>query len=125
MLRQSGHVEIRVSGELDTEVRDVAGPAQQAVAATPDKPDAAILPGNWRFLKLPWNLTLAAKKAGPVVEVESFTDFAVEPDHLTFRADFAWTIKRAGIFEARLRPPAGWESVEATGPDVEGFGRIQ
>lgn len=123
VLRQSGNIEVRAAAELDTTVKDVTGLAQQAVAEAPQPAGAAAvkpLLGNWRFLKLPWTLTLAAKKAEPVVEVESFTDFQVMPDHLTFRADFAWTIKRAGIFETRLQLPAGWEGVEATGPDVEG-----
>jgi hypothetical protein len=126
VLRQSGNIEIRSSTELDPEVKDITGLAQQAVAAA--APDAAATPatttllGNWRFLKLPWTLTLSAKKAEPVLEVESFTDFRIGPDHLTFQTDFNWTIKRAGIFESRLRLPAGWDSVEATGPEVDGFG---
>ncbi|MES2706426.1 MAG: hypothetical protein V4726_07470 [Verrucomicrobiota bacterium] len=128
-LRQSGHVEVRSSGELDTEVRDVSGLSQQAVApaagAEADQnkagaPGTSLL-GNWRYLKLPWALTLATKKAEPVVEADSFTEFSVQPDSLTFRSDFTWTVKRAGVFEARLRIPQGWDSVEATGAAVEGF----
>ncbi len=126
VLRQSGNVEIRSSNELDTEVRDITGLAQQAVAATTEDKSAAnsVLLGNWRFLKLPWTLTLAPKKAEPVVEVGSFTDFTVQPDHLSFTADFTWNIKRAGVFETKLRLPTGWDGVEATGPEVEGFSEL-
>lgn len=136
VLRQSGHVVIRSSGELDTEVRETSGLTQQAMgagavdspAAGPAAPAAAPAGiaasalGNWRYLKLPWALTLAVKKAEPVVEADSFTEFRVQPDLLTFDAGFTWTVKRAGVFEARVIVPAGWDHVEATGEAVEGSG---
>ena len=77
--------------------------------------------GNWRYLKLPFTLTFAAKKAEPVVDVESFTNLRIVPDLATFAARFDYTIKRAGIFGASLVVPPDWTNLDVTGDPVDSF----
>ncbi len=126
VVRQRGDVEIRTADELDVEARDALGLAQQAVAAAPAQANQQAAPanatpllGSWRYLKLPFALALSAKRAEPVVEATSFTNFRVLPDTLTFDARFDLTVKRAGIFDFAFVAPAGWDKLDVTGDAVD------
>ncbi|MFN0125709.1 MAG: hypothetical protein ACKV19_03360 [Verrucomicrobiales bacterium] len=123
VVRQRGSVEVTVASELEAAVKELQGLTQQAVAvAAPNQaaPGHPLL-GSWRYLKLPFALSLAAKKAEPVVEVESLTRLHVLPDLASFAARFDYAIKRAGLFSVVLRVPDGWTNLDITGDQVEGF----
>ena len=77
--------------------------------------------GRFRFLTMPFTMTLSVKKAEPAVEVESWTRFVVERDSSNFVARFDYRVKRVGIFDTRIEIPTGFDGVEATGPNVEDF----
>lgn len=128
VVRQRGSVEVKVASELEAAVKELQGLTQQAVAVAPPNqaaeaaaPPGHPLLGSWRYLKLPFALSLAAKKAEPVVEVESLTRLHVLPDLASFAARFDYSIKRAGLFSVVLRVPDGWTNLDVTGDQVEGF----
>ena len=126
VVRQRGSVTLENSGELDIETVSSEGLTQQSVAsAQPPNGDGAESAlttfGRFRFLAMPFSMTLSVKKAEPTVEVESWTRFVVEPDSSRFVTRFDYTIKRVGIFDTRIQIPGGFEGIEATGPDVEDF----
>ena len=77
--------------------------------------------GRFRFLTMPFTMTLSVKKAEPAVEVESWTRFVVERDSANFIARFDYRVKRVGIFDTRIEIPTGFDGIEATGPNVEDF----
>ncbi len=77
--------------------------------------------GRFRFLTMPFTMTLSVKKAEPIVEVESWTRFVVEPDAANFIARLDYSVKRVGIFDARIEIPENFEGVEAVGQNVEDF----
>jgi hypothetical protein len=120
VLRQRGTVTVSAASELDVALKDSAGLSQQAVAApADDKAAVSELAGHFRYLQTPWSLTIAAKRADPVVEAASAVRVAVDPDAVTFLARFDIEVKRAGIFDLRVKLPAGWTGVEAAGDSVE------
>ncbi len=116
VLRQRGTVTVSAAEELDVALEKPAGLSQQAMAVAKD---AAPVLGHFRYLQTPWSLTLAAKRAEPVIEASSAVRVTVEPDALNFLARFDFEVKRAGIFDLRLKVPGGWTNVEASGEVVE------
>lgn len=123
VVRQRGNVTVETSRELEVETVSSEGLTQQSLSGQPakDAPDALRPFGRFRYLGLPFDLTLSVKKAEPIIEVESFTRFKVEPDYSNFLTVFNYTVKRVGIFDTRIEIPADFEGVEATGDQVEDF----
>ncbi|NNE92830.1 MAG: hypothetical protein HKN23_14395 [Verrucomicrobiales bacterium] len=139
VVRQRGTVSVKNSNELELETVADEGLTQQSMAGAPVQGNVKIAPnanvqqmvmpagdglnayGRFRFLTMPFTMTLSVKKAEPVVEVESWTRFVVEPDSANFIARFDYSVKRVGIFDTRIQIPAEFEGVEATGPNVEDF----
>lgn len=136
VVRQRGSVTLRHSGELEIEavtsegltqqslgVSPVQVPAANAGMPAPPSPDgsATTIFGRFRHLSMPFSMTFSAKRAEPVVEVESWTRFTVDPDASRFLTRLDYDVKRVGIFESKVVIPAGFENVEATGPLVEDF----
>ncbi len=121
VIRQRGTVNVRTSRELEVETVSSKGLAQQSLANV-SKNAGTIRPyGKFRYLSLPFDLTLAVKKAEPLIEVESWTRFTIEPDSARFLARFDYEVKRVGIFDVKIEIPADFEGVEATGERVEDF----
>ena len=127
VIRQRGSILVENSPDLEIAATATEGLTRQSMAAAPASNNQASNTGaaapfaRFRFLTLPYTLTLSVKKAEPVVEVESWTRFTVEPDSSNFLARFDYEIKRAGIFGARIEIPAGFEGVEASGDQVKDF----
>lgn len=121
VLRQRGSVSLAASPELEVELKDVSGLAQQAQSLAAGQ---GII-GRYRYLRLPYDITLDIKQAEPVVEVQSYTTLTVEPDTMNYRATFDYEVKRVGIFGTRIQIPGGFESVEATGDGVEDFAEVE
>ncbi len=123
VVRQRGNVTVQTSRELEVETVSSEGLTQQSLSGQNAKgTDEALRPyGRFRYLGLPFDLTLAVKKAEPVIEVESFTRFNIQPDFSNFLTSFKYNVKRVGIFDTRIEIPADFEGVEATGEQVDDF----
>lgn len=120
VLRQRGTVTVSAAAELDVALQEPAGLTRQAIETPADAvAGAAPVIGHFRYLQTPWSITLAAKRAEPVVEAASAVRVAVDPDAVSFLTRFDVEVKRAGIFELRVRVPSGWTAVEAAGEMVE------
>ena len=139
VVRQRGSLLVRNSPELELGTVSTEGLTQQSLAnrnsgfnaidmgnANAAPQQGIIRPtinpyARFRYLTLPFDLTLSIKKAEPLIEVESWTRFSVEPDSAKFLARFDYEIKRAGIFETKIEFPADFTGIEATGDQVKDF----
>lgn len=121
VVRQRGSVFVSRHDELDLEAVTVQGLTQQALAPAGNEAGAETPFGGYRYLAVPFELTLAVKKAEPQVEVESWTRYIVETDSARYVARFDYQIKRAGVFGVRIRLPQGFENAECEGALVEDF----
>ncbi len=122
VVRQRGSLTLQTHAELEIEIVSESGLTQQSLGdAVVNSAEGLTTFGRFRYLTTPFAMTLAAKKAEPVVEVESWTRFTVDPDAARFLTRFDYEVKRVGIFDSRIRIPAGFEGVEATGDLVEDF----
>lgn len=72
--------------------------------------------GTFRILRQPYQLTLDVAEAKPQVEVNSLTRVTVKRDVATLTAELNYQVRRVGIFEARLTPPASWTVTDVKGP---------
>ncbi|WP_294391489.1 hypothetical protein [Prosthecobacter sp.] len=72
--------------------------------------------GTFRILRQPYQLTLDVAEAKSQVEVNSLTRVNVKRDVATLTAELNYQVRRVGIFEARLTPPAGWTVTDVKGP---------
>ena len=121
VVRQRGSVTLRNHGELEIETAASDGLTQQSLGAETQAAGEITTFGRFRYLTTPFSMTLSVKKAEPIVEVESWTRFTVDPDASRFLTRFDYEVKRVGIFDTRLTIPAAFEGIEATGPSVEDF----
>lgn len=71
--------------------------------------------GTFRILRQPYQLTLDVAEAKPQVEANSLTKVSVRREAETLSTEFNYTVRRVGIFEARLTPPAGWTITDVKG----------
>ena len=71
--------------------------------------------GTFRILRQPYQLTLNVAEAKPQVEASSVTKLAVRREAATLSTEFSYTVRRVGIFETRLTPPAGWTITDVKG----------
>jgi len=71
--------------------------------------------GTFRILRQPYKLTLDVAEAKPQVEVNSLTRLSVKRDVATLTAELSYQVRRVGIFETRLTPPAGWTVTDVKG----------
>jgi hypothetical protein len=71
--------------------------------------------GTFRILRQPYQLTLDVAEAKPQVEATSLTKLNVRREAATLSTEFSYTVRRVGIFETRLTPPAGWTITDVKG----------
>ncbi|WP_395749422.1 hypothetical protein [Prosthecobacter sp.] len=71
--------------------------------------------GTFRILRQPYKLTLDVAEAKPQVEATSLTKLSVRREAASLTADFSYVVRRVGIFEARLTPPADWNITDVKG----------
>ncbi len=121
VVRQRGSLLVTYSSELELETLRHSGLTQQSLEVGNDTVDEGLPYARYRYLALPYDLSLAIKKAEPVVEVESWTRYEVETDSAKFTTRFDYDIKRAGIFATRIEIPSGFDGIEAAGPDVKDY----
>jgi len=120
VVRQRGSISLHNQNELEVETVSSEGLTQQSLAGV-QTPGGMRTYGRFRFLTMPFGMSLSVKKAEPEVEVESWTRFTIEPDSARFQTSFNYTVKRVGIFDTRITIPADFEGVEATGSIVEDY----
>lgn len=128
VVRQRGTLIVSKYGELDLETVKAESLTQQALPGGAPAPSGALEEApfaSYRYLTLPYLLDLSVKKAEPLVEVESWTRYAVEIESSRFTTRFDYQIKRAGIFGTKIRLPQGFEGVECTGAVVEDFSETE
>ncbi|WP_395741962.1 hypothetical protein [Prosthecobacter sp.] len=71
--------------------------------------------GTFRILRQPYQLTFDVAEARPQVEASSTTRLNVRREAATLSTEFHYTVRRVGIFETRLTPPAGWTITDVQG----------
>ena len=71
--------------------------------------------GTFRILRQPYQVTLDVAEAKPQVEATSLTRLSVRREAATLSTEFSYTVRRVGIFETRLTPPAGWTITDVKG----------
>jgi len=104
----NGEVAVGAESQLDVTPKTLSSAARtQAGGGTAG--DA------FRILRQPYQLTLDVAEAKPQVEVSSLTRMNVEREAATLSANFGYTVRRVGIFETRLTPPAGWTITDVKG----------
>jgi len=120
-VRQRGTVNVLTSRELEVETVSSEGLSQQSLPSSAKNAKTLRPYGKFRYLSLPFDLTLSVKKAKPLIEVQSWTRFSVDPDSSRFVTRFDYEVKGVGIFDVQLKIPDDFEGVEATGDPVDDF----
>ena len=114
--RQSGVINLSHETGLVADIQKLDGLTQQlASGGTQDETRI----GQYRYLRLPYTLNLNVDNAQPLIEVNSETLLTVMPENQTLTALFNYSVKKAGIFSARIELPDGFDRAEATGDAVE------
>ena len=114
--RQSGVINLTHDPELVAEIQKLDGLTQQ-LAGGGRQDETSI--GQYRYLRLPYSLSLAVDNAKPLIDVTSETLLTVMPEIQTLVAAFNYDVKKAGIFSTRIELPDGFDRAEATGDAVE------
>ena len=114
--RQSGVISLSHDAELVAEIQKMDGLSQQL--AGDGRQDATRI-GEYRYLRLPYSLSLNVSNAQPLIDVTSETLLTVQPEIQTLVARFDYDVKKAGIFSTRIELPEGFERAEAAGDSVE------
>lgn len=104
------HGEVVVNAETQL---DVTPKTLTSTARTQAGGNAGV--GTFRILRQPYQLTLDVAEAKPQVEVNSLTRLSVKRDVATLSAELNYQVRRVGIFETRLTPPAGWTVTDVKG----------
>ncbi|HWB59302.1 MAG TPA: hypothetical protein VG733_07410, partial [Chthoniobacteraceae bacterium] len=114
--RQSGVINLSHETGLVADILKLEGLTQQlASGGTQDETRI----GQYRYLRLPYSLSLNIDNAKPLIDVNSETLLTVMPEIQTLVASFNYNVKKAGIFSARIELPDGFERAEAAGSAVE------
>ncbi len=108
------HGEVVVSAEAQLDVT----PKTLTSATRSLAGDSRSQVGTFRILRQPYQLTLDVAEAKPQVEATSLTKLSVRREAATLSTEFSYTVRRVGIFETRLTPPAGWTITDIKGQIV-------
>lgn len=115
--RQTGVIDLTRDPELVAEIQKLDGLTQQLAGGGGAQDETRI--GQYRYLRLPYTLSLNLDNAKPLIDVTSETLLTVMPENQTLVAAFNYDVKKAGIFSTRIELPDGFERAEATGEAVE------
>ncbi len=105
----NGTASIAAEAQLDVTPKTLTSTARSLAG------DSRSQVGTFRILRQPYKLTLDVAEAKPQVEATSLTKLTLRRDVATLTADFNFTVRRVGIFETRLTPPAGWTITDVKG----------
>lgn len=103
-----GEVVVNAESQLDVTPKTLTSAARTQAGG-----NAGV--GTFRILRQPYKLTLDVAEAKPQVEVSSLTRLNVKRDVATLSAELNYQVRRVGIFETRLTPPAGWTVTDVKG----------
>ncbi|MFN0078863.1 MAG: hypothetical protein ACKVY0_20575 [Prosthecobacter sp.] len=104
----NGEVTVGAESQLDVTPKTLTSTARTQAGG-----NAGV--GTFRILRQPYQLTLDVAEAKPQVEVNSLTRLNVKRDAATLSAELKYQVRRVGIFETRLTPPAGWTVTDVKG----------
>jgi hypothetical protein len=118
--RQQGVVVVRLGAALRGEVTSRTGLLQVDNSDLP----APLAGQEWthafRYSALPFDLAISVQKLLPLVEVDELVETYVEPDQITTNLLAVLNIQRAGVFQAVLEVPEGYEIRAVQGRDAAG-----
>ncbi len=116
--RQLGVLAVAVADGLRMEPTGRSGLMQ---VDTSELAEAAHAPGagDWslayRYVSVPYALTLRVEKIQPRIGVETLLDVRLEPERLRVELLATYTIERAGVFQLAVDLPDGYEVREPRG----------
>jgi hypothetical protein len=122
--RQQGVVAVRLGTALRGEVTSRTGLLQVDNADLP----APLAGQEWtyayRYSALPFDLAISIEKLLPLVEVEELVETYIEPNQITTNLLAVLNIQRAGIFQATLDVPDGYEIRTVQGREAAGAAAV-
>lgn len=122
--RQQGVVAVRLGTALRGEVTSRTGLLQVDNADLP----APLAGQQWtyayRYSALPFDLAISIEKLLPLVEVEELVETYIEPNQITTNLLAVLNIQRAGIFQATLEVPDGYEIRTVQGREAAGAAAV-
>lgn len=116
-VQDRGEFAVLAEAQLDVTPRPGEGLIQQTATAT--GAEGLVKVAAYRYLKHPAKLQVGVVPAVPQVDVESVSRFMVDRDRAKLVTEFAYNIRRVGIFEARVALPDGWSGWEVVGVPPE------
>lgn len=105
----NGEVVVSAESQLDVTPKTLTSTTRSLAG------DSRSQVGTFRILRQPYQLTLDVAEAKPQVEATSLTKLNVRREAATLSTEFSYTVRRVGIFETRLTPPAGWTITDVKG----------
>jgi hypothetical protein len=122
--RQQGVVAVRLGTALRGDVTSRTGLLQVDNADLP----APLAGQEWtyayRYSALPFDLAISIEKLLPLVEVEELVETYIEPNQITTNLLAVLNIQRAGIFQAVLEVPDGYEIRTVQGREIAGAAAV-
>jgi hypothetical protein len=118
--RQQGVVVVRLGTALRGEVTSRTGLLQVDNADLPAPLAGQEWTYSYRYSALPFDLAISIEKLLPLVEVDELVETYVEPNQITTNLLAILNIQRAGVFQAILEVPEGYEIRTVQGRDAAG-----
>jgi hypothetical protein len=122
--RQQGVVVMRLGTALRGEVTSRTGLLQVDNADLPAPLAGQEWTYSYRYSALPFDLAISVEKLQPLVEVDELVETYIEPNQITTNLLAILNIQRAGIFQATLEVPEGYEIRAVQGRDAAGAAAV-
>jgi hypothetical protein len=122
--RQQGVVVVRLGTALRGEVTSRTGLLQIDAAELPAPLAGQQWTHSYRYSALPFDLAISVEKLLPLIEVEELVETYIEPNQITTNLLALLNIQRAGIFQATLEVPDGYEIRTVQGRDAAGASAV-
>lgn len=116
--RQQGFVVVRPAAGLLAEAGAATGLSQVDFAELPGGLSGGAWTLAYRYVALPYDLTLAVEKVTPRLRSQELVEAYLEPERLTLDMLAIYTIERAGVFQLELDVPAGYQVLQVRGQDA-------
>ncbi|GIW96320.1 MAG: hypothetical protein KatS3mg110_4361 [Pirellulaceae bacterium] len=120
--RQQGTIVVRMSESLRAAVRQRRGLVQVDTSELPE----AVRNQSWsfafRYVTLPYELTLAVEKISPEVDLQQHVVAYLEPKQLSVDLFAVLDVRQSGLFQISIVAPPGWRPNRVRGeaaPEVE------
>lgn len=116
-VQDRGEIGVLAEPQLDVTPKPGEGLIQQTAAGA--GAEGLVNVAAYRYLKHPAKLQVGVVPAVAQVDVESVSRFIVDRDRSKLVTEFAYNIRRVGLFEARVALPDGWSGWEVVGVPPE------